>query len=174
MCVCVYIYIYIYICISIHTCMYLYVYISMHIYVYIYIYIYTYRNKCCLTLSECCNVRLYWCKKPGCKNPQDASCWFCAESQIAASLFASIINLIALCRGRKVSTERKEKRLCLRRDNQWERRVGVGIRERMKSGVCFPHPCSSAGRMFGALRSRVHYYQRIVLFLQERIRWNAL
>jgi len=41
-------------------------------------------------------------------------------------------------------------------------------------GVCFPQPCSSAGRTFPAYRSRLGYYQPIGSFLQERIRKNAL
>jgi len=41
-------------------------------------------------------------------------------------------------------------------------------------GVCLPQTCSSAGRMFAASRSRLHYNQRIVSFPQKRIRWNAL
>jgi len=32
-------------------------------------------------------------------------------------------------------------------------------------GVCFPQPCSSAGRRFAASRSRVQNYRRIVSFL---------
>jgi len=35
-------------------------------------------------------------------------------------------------------------------------------------GVCFPQPCSSAGRIFAASRSRVHNYRRIVSFLQQK------
>ena len=31
-------------------------------------------------------------------------------------------------------------------------------------GVCFPQPCSSAGRMFAMTRSRLQYYRRIVSF----------
>jgi len=41
-------------------------------------------------------------------------------------------------------------------------------------GVCFPQPCSSAGRRFAAPRSRVQYYRRIVSFPQPKNRWNAL
>jgi len=36
-----------------------------------------------------------------------------------------------------------------------------------------PQTYSSAGRMFAASRSRLHYYRRIVLFPQQRIQWNA-
>jgi len=41
-------------------------------------------------------------------------------------------------------------------------------------GVCLPQPCSSAGRMFAASRSRVHNYRRIVSFAQQkfRLRWG--
>ena len=41
-------------------------------------------------------------------------------------------------------------------------------------GVCFPQPCSSAGRTFAVSRSRLQYYRRIVSFPQQKIRWNAL
>ena len=41
-------------------------------------------------------------------------------------------------------------------------------------GVCFPQPCSSAGRRFAASRSRVQNYWQIVLFPQQKLRWNAL
>jgi len=41
-------------------------------------------------------------------------------------------------------------------------------------GVFFPQPCSSAGCMFAALRSRLQYYRRIVSFPKQQIRWNAL
>jgi len=41
-------------------------------------------------------------------------------------------------------------------------------------GICFPQPCSSAGRMFAASRSRLQYYRRIDSFPQQRIKWNAL
>jgi len=34
-------------------------------------------------------------------------------------------------------------------------------------GVCFPRPCSSAGRKFAASRSRLQYYRRIILFLPK-------
>ena len=37
-------------------------------------------------------------------------------------------------------------------------------------GVCFPQPCSSAGRRFAASRSRLQNYQRIVSFPQQKIR----
>ena len=40
--------------------------------------------------------------------------------------------------------------------------------------VCFPQKCSSDGRMIATSRSRLHYYQRIVSFPQQRIRWNDL
>jgi len=36
-------------------------------------------------------------------------------------------------------------------------------------GVCFPQPCSSAGRRFAASRSRLQYYRRIVSFPQPKI-----
>ena len=35
-------------------------------------------------------------------------------------------------------------------------------------GVCFPQPCSSAGRRFAASRSSVQNYQRIVSFPQQK------
>ena len=35
-------------------------------------------------------------------------------------------------------------------------------------GVCFPHPCSSAGCKFAASRSRLQYYRRIVSFPQPK------
>jgi len=35
-------------------------------------------------------------------------------------------------------------------------------------GVCFPQPCSSAGRMFAVSRSRLQYYRRIVSFPQKK------
>jgi len=41
-------------------------------------------------------------------------------------------------------------------------------------GVCFPRPCSSAGRKFAVSRSRVQHYRRIVSFPQQKNRWNAL
>jgi len=41
-------------------------------------------------------------------------------------------------------------------------------------GICFPQPCSSAGRRFAASRSRLQYYRRIVSFPQQKIRWNTL
>jgi len=41
-------------------------------------------------------------------------------------------------------------------------------------GVCFPQPCSSAGRRFAASRSRSQNYRRIVSFPQQKNRWNAL
>jgi len=41
-------------------------------------------------------------------------------------------------------------------------------------GVCFPQTCSSAGRIFPASRSHLHYYWQIISFPKERIRWNAL
>jgi len=41
-------------------------------------------------------------------------------------------------------------------------------------GVCFPKPCSSAGRRFAASRSRVQNYRRIVSFPLQKKRWNAL
>ena len=41
-------------------------------------------------------------------------------------------------------------------------------------GVCFPQPCSSAGRRFAASRSRLQNYQRIVSFQLQEIRWNVL
>jgi len=41
-------------------------------------------------------------------------------------------------------------------------------------GVCFLQPCSSAGRRFAASRSRLQKYWRILLFPQQKIRWNAL
>jgi len=41
-------------------------------------------------------------------------------------------------------------------------------------GVCFPQPCLSAGRRFAVSRSRLQYYQRIVLFPQQQFRWNTL
>jgi len=41
-------------------------------------------------------------------------------------------------------------------------------------GVCFPQPCSSAGRRFAASRSRLQNYRRIVWFPQQKIRWNTL
>ena len=37
-------------------------------------------------------------------------------------------------------------------------------------GVCFPQPCSSAGRRFAASRSRLTNYRRIVSFPQQKIR----
>jgi len=37
-------------------------------------------------------------------------------------------------------------------------------------GVCFPQPCSSAGRRFVAFRSRLQNYRRIVSFAQQNIR----
>jgi len=37
-------------------------------------------------------------------------------------------------------------------------------------GVCFPQPCSSAGRRFAASRSRLQYYRQIVLFPQQKCR----
>jgi len=37
-------------------------------------------------------------------------------------------------------------------------------------GVCFLQPCSSAGRMFAASRSHLHYYSRIVSFPKDQIR----
>jgi len=37
-------------------------------------------------------------------------------------------------------------------------------------GVCFPQPCSSAGRRFAASRSRVQNYRRIVSFPQQKFR----
>jgi len=37
-------------------------------------------------------------------------------------------------------------------------------------GVCFPQPCSSAGRRFAASRSRLKNYRRIVSFPQQKIR----
>ena len=40
--------------------------------------------------------------------------------------------------------------------------------------VCFPQPCSSAGRMFAASESCLNYYRRIVSFPQRWIRRNAL
>jgi len=36
-------------------------------------------------------------------------------------------------------------------------------------GVCFPQPCSSAGRRFAASRSRSQYYRRIISFPQQKI-----
>jgi hypothetical protein len=36
-------------------------------------------------------------------------------------------------------------------------------------GVCFPQPCSGAGRRFAASRSRLQNYRRIVLFLEHKI-----
>ena len=41
-------------------------------------------------------------------------------------------------------------------------------------GVCFPQPCSSAGRRFAASISRLQNYRRIVSFPQQQNRWNAL
>ena len=41
-------------------------------------------------------------------------------------------------------------------------------------GVCFPQPCSSAGRRFAASRSRLQNYRRIVSFPQQKFPWNAL
>ena len=41
-------------------------------------------------------------------------------------------------------------------------------------GVCFPQPCSSAGRRFARSRSRVQNYRRIVSFPQQKFRWNTL
>jgi len=41
-------------------------------------------------------------------------------------------------------------------------------------GVCFPQPCSSAGRWFAASRSRLQNYWRIVSFPRPKMRWNAL
>jgi hypothetical protein len=35
-------------------------------------------------------------------------------------------------------------------------------------GVCFPQPCSSAGRRFAASRSRLQYHHRIISFLQQK------
>jgi len=40
--------------------------------------------------------------------------------------------------------------------------------------VCNPQPCSSTGRRFAASRSRLQIHQRIVLFAQQKFRWNAL
>ena len=37
-------------------------------------------------------------------------------------------------------------------------------------GVCLPHTYSSAGRRFAASRSRLHHYQRIVSFPQQKFR----
>jgi len=34
--------------------------------------------------------------------------------------------------------------------------------------VCFPQPCSSAGRLFAASRSRLQYYRRIISFPQQK------
>jgi len=34
-------------------------------------------------------------------------------------------------------------------------------------GVCFPQPCSCAGRRFAASRSSLQYYRRIISFPQE-------
>jgi len=36
--------------------------------------------------------------------------------------------------------------------------------------VCFPQPCSSAGRMFATSRSRLQNYRRIVSFPQQKFR----
>jgi len=41
-------------------------------------------------------------------------------------------------------------------------------------GVCFPQPCSSAGRRLAAPWSRVQNYRRTVSFAQQKNRWNAL
>jgi len=41
-------------------------------------------------------------------------------------------------------------------------------------GVCFPQPCSSAGRRFAASRSRLQNYRRFVSFSQPKNRWNVL
>ena len=41
-------------------------------------------------------------------------------------------------------------------------------------GVCFPQPCSSAGRRFSASRSRFQNYRRIVSFPQQKVWWNTL
>jgi len=40
--------------------------------------------------------------------------------------------------------------------------------------VCFPRPCSSAGRRFAAPRSRLQNYRRIVSFPQQKNRCNTL
>jgi len=37
-------------------------------------------------------------------------------------------------------------------------------------GVCFPQPCSSAGRMFAVSRSRLQNYRRIVSFPQHKMK----
>jgi len=37
-------------------------------------------------------------------------------------------------------------------------------------GVCFPQPCSSAGRRFSASRSRLNHYEPLRSFPQRRIR----
>jgi len=37
-------------------------------------------------------------------------------------------------------------------------------------GVCFPQPCSSAGRRFAGSRSRVQNYRRIVSFPHQKFR----
>jgi len=39
-------------------------------------------------------------------------------------------------------------------------------------GVCFPQPCSCAGRMFAAYRPRLDYYRIIDSFPQKSIRRN--
>ena len=41
-------------------------------------------------------------------------------------------------------------------------------------GVCFPQPCSSAGRRFVVSSSHLRNYRRIVSFPQQKFRWNAL
>jgi len=41
-------------------------------------------------------------------------------------------------------------------------------------GVCFPQPCTSAGRRFAASRSRLQNHWRIVPFPQQKFRWNVL
>ena len=41
-------------------------------------------------------------------------------------------------------------------------------------GVCFPQPCSSAGRMFAASRPRLDYLRPIGSLPQEQIRCSAL
>jgi len=41
-------------------------------------------------------------------------------------------------------------------------------------GVCFPQPCSSAGRRFAASRSRLQTKKRINSFPQQKIRFSSL
>jgi len=46
----------------------------------------------------------------------------------------------------------------------------AGNNDFLALGVCFPQPCSSAGRGFAASRSRLQNYRRIVSFPHQKIR----